>query len=152
MVRATPCTLKLASERLATDAGVEEIAAKAALQNLLAVASKPERDRRGEGSVRPFFAFKLHQFLSGAGRAFATLEAPGQRLVTLDSQQFAPGRPDGVRLYASISAALADKSTIPSGWLTTRGGVTSWRGTSMRWPMKMTPNLMRKRLPSVRDF
>ena len=100
LVRATPCTLKLASERLATDAGVAETAAKAALQNLLAVASKPERDRRGEGSIRPFFAFKLHQFLSGAGRAFATLEAPGQRLVTLDSQQFAPGRPDGVRLYA----------------------------------------------------
>ncbi len=33
-----------------------------------------------------------------------------------------------------------------------RRGVTSWRGTSMRWSMKMTPSLMRKRLPSVRDF
>ena len=100
LVRATPCTLKVASERLATDAGVDEPTAKAGLQNLLAIASKPERDRRGDGSVRPFFAFKLHQFLSGAGRAFATLEAPGDRLVTLDAQQFAPGRPDGVRLYA----------------------------------------------------
>ena len=100
LVRATPCTLKVASERLATDAGIDEPTAKAGLQNLLAIASKPERDRRGDGSARPFFAFKLHQFLSGAGRAFATLEAPGQRLVTLDAQQFAPGRPDGVRLYA----------------------------------------------------
>ena len=100
LVRATPCTLKVASERLATDAGIEEPRAKAGLQNLLAIASKPERDRRGDGSARPFFAFKLHQFLSGAGRAFATLEAPGQRLVTLDAQQFAPGRPEGVRLYA----------------------------------------------------
>ena len=100
LVRATPCTLKVASERLAIEAGVDEPTAKAGLQNILAIASKPEQDRRGEGSVRPFFAFKLHQFLSGAGRAFATLEAPGQRLVTLDAQQFAPGRPDGVRLYA----------------------------------------------------
>jgi hypothetical protein len=100
LVRATPRTLKAASEQLASDAGVDESSAKAGLQNLLAIASKPERDRRGVGSARPFFAFKLHQFLSGAGRAFATLEAPGDRLVTLDAQQFAPGRPDGVRLYA----------------------------------------------------
>jgi hypothetical protein len=28
------------------------------------------------------------------------VEAPGDRLVILDAQQFAPGRPDGVRLYA----------------------------------------------------
>jgi len=99
LVRATPCTLKVASERLAADSGVAEVVAQAGLQNLLAVASRPEHDRRGKGSTRPFFAFKLHQFLSGAGRAFATLEAPGLRLVTLDPQQFAPGRPEGVRLY-----------------------------------------------------
>lgn len=100
LVRATPSTLEVASQRLATDAGVDPDAARRALENLLAVASTTERDRRGQGSGKPFFAFKLHQFLSGAGRAYATLEAPGQRLVTLDSQQFAPGRPEGVRLYA----------------------------------------------------
>ena len=66
LVRATPCTLKIASERLAADAGVDEATARAGLQNLLAVASKPEHDRCEQGSIRPFFAFKLHQFLSGA--------------------------------------------------------------------------------------
>jgi len=67
LVRATPCTLKVASERLAADAGVDEPTAKAGLQNLLAVASKSERDRLGDGSVRPFFAFKLHQFYPEQG-------------------------------------------------------------------------------------
>jgi hypothetical protein len=66
LVRATPCTLKIASERLAADAGVDEATARAGLQNLLAVASKPEHDRCEQGSIRPFFAFRLHRFLSGA--------------------------------------------------------------------------------------
>lgn len=46
-----------------------------------------------------FFAFKLHQFISGAGHAYATIERPGTRKVTVEGQQFLPGHPDK-RLYA----------------------------------------------------
>ncbi len=49
-------------------------------------------------ALRSFFAFKLHQFISGAGHAYATLEPAGQRTVTVDGQQFLPEHPDK-RLY-----------------------------------------------------
>ena len=38
-----------------------------------------------------FFAFRLHQFISGAWNAYSTLEAPGERYLTLHGQQFKPG-------------------------------------------------------------
>jgi hypothetical protein len=40
---------------------------------------------------RNFFAFRLHQFISGAWNAYATLEPKGDRYITLDGQQFKPG-------------------------------------------------------------
>lgn len=42
-------------------------------------------------SGRSFFAFRLHQFVSGAWNAYATLEKPDHRYLTLDGQQFKPG-------------------------------------------------------------
>jgi Lhr-like helicase len=99
LVRAKPRTLQQASEELAQAAGAEVDGARAALESFLALASRTEKERTGSGQTRPFFAFKLHQFLSGAGRAFGTLEGYGSRLVTLDAQQFAPGKPEGTRLY-----------------------------------------------------
>lgn len=43
---------------------------------------------------RSFFAFRLHQFISGAGNVYTTLEEPGRRYITLDGQQFQPGERD----------------------------------------------------------
>ncbi|MCP6612533.1 hypothetical protein NL511_30200, partial [Klebsiella pneumoniae] len=40
---------------------------------------------------RPLFAFRLHQFVAGAGDVFTTLELPGRRYITLNGQQFQPG-------------------------------------------------------------
>ena len=40
---------------------------------------------------RPLFAFRLHQFVAGAGDVFATLLPPGERYITLNGQQFQPG-------------------------------------------------------------
>ncbi len=100
-VRAKPKTVPEAVEALAADAGRGADACRAALRNLLLISSTPERDRTGDpdGSEASFFAFKLHQFIAGAGHAFATLEAPGRRLVTVEGQQYFPGHPDK-RLYA----------------------------------------------------
>src|SRR5262249_24844733 len=100
LVRARPRTLRQAALELKQAAGIDEDTAREALQQFLAIASRSEHERRGSGSTRPFFAFKLHQFLSGAGRAFATLEHVGPRLVALDAQEFAPGRLERTRLYA----------------------------------------------------
>jgi hypothetical protein len=86
---------------LAIDSGKDEVACRKALQTLLLVASIPESERTqaATASDRSFFAFKLHQFISGAGHAYATLEPPGRRVVTVDGQQFLPGDPEK-RLYA----------------------------------------------------
>ncbi|MEZ4321154.1 MAG: DEAD/DEAH box helicase [Myxococcota bacterium] len=99
-IRARPMTVTEAVGALAADSGRPEEACRSALRDYLLLSSVPERDRTGveDASERSFFAFKLHQFISGAGHAFATLEAPGQRTVTVDGQQFLPGHPDK-RLY-----------------------------------------------------
>ncbi len=99
-VRARPLTVEEAARALSTDADRDVPACRSALRSLLLVSSVPERERSGsaESSARSFFAFKLHQFISGAGHAYATLEPPEQRTVTVDGQQFLPGAPDK-RLY-----------------------------------------------------
>ena len=98
--RARPRTLDEAARELSVEAGRDEQACKDALRTLLLVSSLPEADRTGNesDSHHSFFAFKLHQFISGAGHAFATFELPGKRSVTVEGQQFLPGAPDK-RLY-----------------------------------------------------
>lgn len=93
--RAKPITLNEASSRLAADAGCDLDVARDGLRRFL-VAAHDMRTPQG----RAPFAFKLHQFISGPGKVLATLEAPGQRHITLDAQRFAPGRQtEGTRLY-----------------------------------------------------
>ena len=100
-VRAKPMTVTEAEARLAEESGRPAGACGRALRDLLLVSSVPERARTSNrrGSERSFFAFKLHQFISGAGHAYATVEPPGARKVTVDGQQFLPGHADK-RLYA----------------------------------------------------
>lgn len=95
-LRARPLTVTEAVEALEADSGHPKDACRRALRDLLLIASVPEGDRIGSehGSVGSFFAFKLHQFFSGAGHAYATLEAAGRRAVSVDGQQFLPGEPD----------------------------------------------------------
>ena len=99
-IRARPLTLIEAAQALGADAGRDEGVCREALRALLLQSSRTERDRTGrpDASLRSFFAFKLHQFISGAGHAYATLEAAGTRTVTVEGQQFLPGQPDK-RLY-----------------------------------------------------
>ncbi|MEY3276742.1 MAG: hypothetical protein RL153_2010, partial [Verrucomicrobiota bacterium] len=99
-VRARPLTLVEAAQALAADSGRDEGVCRDALRLLLLQSSLTEQDRTGrpDASPRSFFAFKLHQFISGAGHAYATLEAAGTRSVTVEGQQYLPGQPDK-RLY-----------------------------------------------------
>lgn len=59
-----------------------------------------ESDRQSghNNGKRGFFAFKLHQFISGAGTAYATIDPPGHRTLTVNAQQFLPEQPEK-RLY-----------------------------------------------------
>lgn len=100
--RARPLTVTQAVEALCQDAGRPAVACHEVLRKLLLISSIPERDRTGDDTAneRSFFPFKLHQFISGAGHAFATLEAPGQRRVTVEGQQYLPEGDGSKRLYA----------------------------------------------------
>lgn len=101
-LRARPSTISEAVHQLSEDAERSVEACRGALRDLLLLSGVPEDERvkDPDGDKRSFFAFKLHQFISGAGHAFATLELAGRRRVTVEGQQFLPG--DGEkRLYAT---------------------------------------------------
>lgn len=100
-VRAKPLTLEEASDALQADSGTSREACLTALQSFLLAAALPEAARApasGSGGA-PFFAFKLHQFVSGASTAYVTLEKPGTRTIQLEGQQFLPGAENPKRLY-----------------------------------------------------
>lgn len=98
--RRPPITIKEAAKRLAEQAGRNEERCRAQLQAALILMSQPASERGGTGD-RAFMAFKLHQFISGAGHVYATLRLPPRRRVTLDGQRFDPDDPEA-RLYATF--------------------------------------------------
>ena len=86
IIRATPISIKDAAELLSKASGrTAETCEKYFSEFLLAAYRTPNP------SGRPAFAFRLHQFISGAGEVFLTLEKSGDRIVTLDGQVYAPG-------------------------------------------------------------
>lgn len=101
LMRAVPKTLKQAVGLLAQETGCPEKQVEVALKEFLLTSNKPESGRGvPNGSHMAFFAFKLHQFLSGAGTVYSTLEKIGQRRLTPDAQVFLP-ESDGMRLYGT---------------------------------------------------
>ena len=84
--RAKPKTLKQAASLLAQAADLPEPQCSDYLQKFLLRAYNVT-----DPAGKSLFAFKLHQFISGSGKVYTTLEAPGKRVVTLDGQQFVAG-------------------------------------------------------------
>lgn len=93
-VRAQPITLASAAEQLAADTGHNKALCKEWLETFLLNAYQCQ-DHAGKS----LFAFRLHQFISGAGAAYTTLEPENTRYITLDGQKFAPGTDRQKRLY-----------------------------------------------------
>ncbi|ERS15418.1 hypothetical protein Q668_05675 [Alcanivorax sp. PN-3] len=84
-VRAKPLTIEEAAAKLHQDSGLKEFDCRKYLSEFLLEAFQT-RDNEG----RALFAFRLHQFLSGAADLFATLEAPGSRSLDLSGQLTVP--------------------------------------------------------------
>lgn len=113
--RAKPLTLHEASEKLATAAGCSCDEADAALRGFL-TGLYTKTDWVGG---RAPFAFKLHQFISGPGQVMTTLEKPGERMIELDMQRFAPGTQNAEkRLYSTYFCRFCGQEYIPV-WFTT---------------------------------
>ena len=97
--RAKPVPLEDSAILLANDCGHSTKTCRVALRNALIGFGAPECQRGIEGgSKAPLFAFKLHRFVSGAGRLYVTLRPEGQRYVTFSGQIYNPETPDE-RLY-----------------------------------------------------
>ena len=88
-VRAQPQDLHWAAEKLSTDCGLTVDACEAFLRDFLLLAYRVVDDQG-----KPLFAFRLHQFISGASHAFSTLAPENQREFDLSGQQFKPGYRD----------------------------------------------------------
>ena len=94
-VRAKPQNLAWAAERLSEDSSLEKSLCEEALRDFL-LAAYQCRDNLG----KPLFAFRLHQFISGANNIFSTLEPEGVRRFDLSGQQFLPGTGKEKRLFS----------------------------------------------------
>lgn len=94
--RKKPIPFEEAVALLSKDSGVDVETCRNGLETFLTRVSLPETERGGSGTGA-FLAFKLHQFISGAGEVFTTLtEQP--RNVLFEGQLEDPSAP-GHRLY-----------------------------------------------------
>lgn len=96
--RKKPIPFEVAVELLSRDSGVEPQNCRSAFEAFLTRISLPEKERGGSGDGA-FLAFKLHQFISGAGEVFTTLTGK-PRNVLFEGQLEDPSAP-GHRLYPS---------------------------------------------------
>ncbi len=87
--RATPISLAESATQLSRLTGVDEDRCTEKLRQTLLDGSRLAAGEGGEP-----FAFKLHQFVSQGGAAYATLEHPDRREITLKGQYWAPGEGD----------------------------------------------------------
>ena len=119
LTRRPPMRLSDAAKLLSKDSGKDEEFCRERLEQMLSVMSRPSDQRGGTGS-RAFLAFKLHRFISGAGRVYATLRSRGDRLLTLDGQLYHPDDPEA-RLYALVFCRSCGQEFHPVS-LTRRNG------------------------------
>ena len=84
--RATPLSLSDGARKLADSTGVAVETCEERLQEMFLVGS---RLRLPDGN--PFFAFKLHQFITQGRTVYTTIESANSRFLSLEGQYYAPG-------------------------------------------------------------
>lgn len=110
-----PLTLQQAAARLAQESGADPKVGEDYLARfLLRAYSTTDADGRA------LFAFRLHQFIAGAGDLYSTLEAPGVRFLTLNGQQYQPGERDK-RLFNACFCRECGQEYFPV-WATLAAG------------------------------
>ena len=120
--RAKPLDLEKAARELAAASSLEYITCRAHLEQALEIVSKPEGERGGTGTL-PFFPVRVHRFLSGAGRIYATLEKPGTRETTFDGQVFLPTREERARVYSTYFCRNCGQEHHPVYRTNSEGGL-----------------------------
>ncbi len=98
-VRAKPQSLSDAAKLLAADSGLAVPQCKEYLERFVLVLGRSEELRRGAGSDKAFLGVRLHQFISGAGQVYMTLQPEGERHVVFDGQKFLPDESGEKLLY-----------------------------------------------------
>lgn len=109
-VRAKPRTLKDAAKELAGSTGLDPALCLQRLEKFLLLAYRTKREPYDDRSR--LFAFRLHQFISGAGDLFATLEPAGNRFLDVKGQQFQPGNIDK-RLFNAVFCRECGQEYFP---------------------------------------
>ena len=108
LVRITqPRSVEDGAQMLAEETGLEYDLCRKYLVEFLLKAFQCKDDRG-----RSIIAFRLHQFISAALNAYSTLEAPGDRFVTLDGQKFKPGDRDR-RLFPVVFCRRCGQEFFP---------------------------------------
>jgi Lhr-like helicase/very-short-patch-repair endonuclease len=95
--RARPQTLAQAAQLLHEASGEPVGTCLDYLQKFMLLAYAVQDD-----TGKSLFAFKLHQFIAGGGKVYATLEASGHRSITLEGQQFVSGDTNRTRRYYHV--------------------------------------------------
>lgn len=106
--RATPATLSAHADKLSEKVKIPQDDAKRVLIDFLKQASGIRIDNRTP------FAFKLHQFISGPGAVSLSLEPPGQRTISLESQNYIPERTDRARFFTAYFCRECGQAHIPA--------------------------------------
>lgn len=106
-VRAQPKAISEGAQKLAGQCGLAFDVCLEYLTRFLLLAYNT-RDAVG----RSLFAFRLHQFVSGAGDLFTTLEPEEKRYITVDGQQFMPGD-RSKRLYNAVFCRECGQEYFP---------------------------------------
>lgn len=98
-LRAIPQSLTDAAAILAEHSGVDAATCQGYLERFLLVLGRSERLRTGSGSDKAFLGVRLHQFISGAGQVYMTIQPEGERSVVFDGQRFLPDAAGDKLLY-----------------------------------------------------
>jgi superfamily II DNA/RNA helicase/ribosomal protein L37E len=132
--KADPISIDEASAMLGEQADVSTEQAKTALENFFL-----ESQNIKDGKGRLYFPFKLHQFISGAGKVLCELKPQGERYITLDAQLFSPETKDAF-LYPVYFCRECGQEFIPVEY------------TEDRWMPREIDSLVQKGTEQINGF
>ncbi len=98
LTRAEPLSVEAIDRKLSDASGASKEECTRALRAFMSRFGGEESQKVTKDGRNPF-PFRLHQFVSGPGKVYVTLEAPGRRIVTLEGQSWGRQNGEEVRLF-----------------------------------------------------